>query len=96
MEVYLSTSIEACIQRDPKGLYKKAIKGDIKYFTGISPEAPYEPPLYFAKDNDGGGVDIDAHSPTSSSYLEIDTADGGSVDDHVQIIVNKLKEIQIL
>lgn len=43
IEVYLSTDINTCIARDPKGLYKKAITGEIKNFTGIS--APYEPPL---------------------------------------------------
>jgi adenylylsulfate kinase len=39
IEVYLSTDINVCIQRDPKGLYAKALKGEIKEFTGIS--APY-------------------------------------------------------
>jgi adenylylsulfate kinase len=43
VEVYLSTDIETCIQRDPKGLYKKALNGEINDFTGIS--APYYPPL---------------------------------------------------
>ncbi len=42
IEVYLSTSLEACEKRDPKGLYKKARQGEIKDFTGIS--APYEIP----------------------------------------------------
>ena len=42
-EVYLTTPIEVCEQRDPKGLYKKARSGEIPQFTGIS--APYEPPL---------------------------------------------------
>jgi adenylyl-sulfate kinase len=42
-EVYVSTSINTCEQRDPKGLYKKARAGEIADFTGIS--APYEPPL---------------------------------------------------
>jgi adenylylsulfate kinase len=42
IEVYLSTGIKICIERDPKGLYKKAINGEIKDFTGIS--APYYPP----------------------------------------------------
>lgn len=42
VEVYLSTDIKVCIERDPKGLYKKAISGEIKDFTGIS--APYYPP----------------------------------------------------
>ena len=39
IEIYISTSLEICIQRDPKGLYKKAINGEIKDLTGIS--APY-------------------------------------------------------
>lgn len=42
IEVYLNCSIEICEQRDPKGLYQKARKGEIKEFTGIS--APYETP----------------------------------------------------
>jgi len=42
IEVYVSTNIEICIQRDTKGHYKKAISGEIKDFTGIS--APYFPP----------------------------------------------------
>ncbi len=41
-EVYVSTDIKICIERDTKGLYEKAIKGEIKDFTGIS--APYFPP----------------------------------------------------
>jgi len=41
-EVYIDTPLETCIDRDPKGLYSKAIRGDIKNFTGI--DAPYEPP----------------------------------------------------
>lgn len=43
LEVYLSTDLDTCIARDPKGLYQKAIAGEIKDFTGIS--APYEAPL---------------------------------------------------
>ena len=42
IEIYVEASLAACIQRDPKGLYHKAINGDIKDFTGIS--SPYEPP----------------------------------------------------
>lgn len=41
-EIYLQTDIEVCEQRDPKGLYAKARKGEILDFTGIS--APYEQP----------------------------------------------------
>jgi len=43
VEVFVNTPIEECIKRDPKGLYKKAIAGEIKGFTGI--DAPYEEPL---------------------------------------------------
>jgi bifunctional enzyme CysN/CysC len=42
LEVFVDTPIEVCIQRDPKGLYKKAQAGTIKNFTGI--DSPYEPP----------------------------------------------------
>ena len=41
-EVFIDTDIEECIKRDPKGLYKKALAGEIKGFTGI--DAPYEKP----------------------------------------------------
>ena len=39
---YVSAPIEVCIKRDPKGLYQKVLKGEIKGFTGI--DAPYEVP----------------------------------------------------
>lgn len=41
-EIYVHANIEACIQRDPKGLYKRALAGEITDFTGIS--SSYEPP----------------------------------------------------
>ena len=43
IEVYVNTSLEECERRDVKGLYKKARKGEIENFTGIS--APYEEPI---------------------------------------------------
>ena len=42
VEVFVNTSIEECENRDVKGLYKKARKGEIKDFTGVN--APYESP----------------------------------------------------
>lgn len=42
IEIYVKSSLETCEQRDVKGLYKKARKGEIKGFTGI--DSPYEPP----------------------------------------------------
>jgi len=42
IEVFVKCNLEECEKRDPKGLYKKARKGEIKDFTGIN--APYEEP----------------------------------------------------
>lgn len=42
LEVYVECPIEVLAERDVKGLYKKAIAGEIKNFTGVSD--PYEPP----------------------------------------------------
>ncbi len=42
LEVYINTSLEECEKRDVKGLYKKARKGEIPNFTGIS--GPFEAP----------------------------------------------------
>lgn len=41
-EVYIQCSLETCIERDPKGLYKKVFAGEIHNFTGI--DSPYEKP----------------------------------------------------
>lgn len=43
IEVFVNTSLEICEERDVKGLYKKARRGEIKNFTGIS--SPYERPI---------------------------------------------------
>lgn len=42
IEVFIDTPFEVCAQRDPKGLYKKALAGEIKNFTGL--DSPYEAP----------------------------------------------------
>ncbi len=42
LEIFVDTPIEDCIARDPKGLYGKALAGQIKNFTGI--DSPYEVP----------------------------------------------------
>jgi adenylylsulfate kinase len=43
VEVYCDCSLEECIRRDTKGLYARALAGEIKQFTGIS--SPYEKPV---------------------------------------------------
>ena len=44
VEVFVDTPLAVCEQRDSKGLYAKARRGEIKEFTGI--DDPYEPPLH--------------------------------------------------
>lgn len=42
LEIYVDTPFEECARRDPKGLYAKALRGEIKNFTGV--DSPYEAP----------------------------------------------------
>ncbi len=42
IEVFIDTPFEECVKRDPKGLYARALKGEIKNFTGV--DSPYEVP----------------------------------------------------
>jgi len=42
LEVWVKCSLETCIKRDPKGLYKRALAGEITNMTGI--QDPYEEP----------------------------------------------------
>lgn len=57
VEIYVSTPIEECERRDVKGLYAKARKGEIKYFTGVS--APFEAPLHPALSLDTSKLSIE-------------------------------------
>jgi bifunctional enzyme CysN/CysC len=43
VEIFVDTPLAACEERDPKGLYKKARRGQLQNFTGL--DSPYEPPL---------------------------------------------------
>jgi bifunctional enzyme CysN/CysC len=48
IEIFVDTPIEQCIARDPKGLYRRALSGEIKNFTGVDQayEAPEHPELH--------------------------------------------------
>jgi bifunctional enzyme CysN/CysC len=48
IEIYVDTPIEECIARDPKGLYRRALAGEIKNFTGVDQqyEVPENPELH--------------------------------------------------
>jgi adenylyl-sulfate kinase len=60
IEVFVKASVEVCAERDAKGLYEKAFKGEIKEFTGVSD--PYEPPL-----NPELTLDTEHESPEESA-----------------------------
>jgi len=42
LEVFVDAPVQTCIERDPKGLYARALAGELSHFTGVSD--PYEPP----------------------------------------------------
>jgi len=58
VEVYVNCPLEECIQRDVKGLYAKALRGEIPNFTGVSD--PYEPPIRPEVTVETGSEDVGA------------------------------------
>ena len=44
IEVHVAAPVAVCAERDPKGLYARALAGELPHFTGVSD--PYEPPLH--------------------------------------------------
>jgi adenylyl-sulfate kinase len=66
-EVHIATPLEVCEQRDPKGLYLKARRGEIEGFTGIS--APYEFPLAPELQLDTSGFSIEASLERLLEYV---------------------------
>ena len=67
IEVYVSTPLEECEKRDPKGLYEKARKGEISNFTGISD--PYEAPENPEIEIDTTGITVEEAVERILSYL---------------------------
>ena len=68
IEIYVKCPLDVCEQRDTKGLYKKARKGEVKEFTGIS--APYEEPLNPELTIDTSKLSIEESTRTIVAYLE--------------------------
>ena len=69
-EVYISTPLEVCEQRDVKGLYAKARRGEIKNFTGIS--APFEAPEHPALSIDTSKVSLEDSVKQILTFLGIE------------------------
>ncbi|HWU40049.1 MAG TPA: adenylyl-sulfate kinase [Candidatus Acidoferrum sp.] len=89
IEVYVNCPVEECIKRDVKGLYQKALSGEISNFTGVSD--PYEAPLH-------PEVIVDTHRECleesvgkilralpAFGYPLLDGGDGMSADEREQI-----------
>jgi adenylyl-sulfate kinase len=70
VEVYVSTPLEVCEERDVKGLYKQARAGKIKEMTGV--DDPYEPP-----ETAEIVVDTLTHSPPESAKIILDALETG-------------------
>ncbi len=68
VEVYVECSIEKLTERDVKGLYKKALAGEIKNFTGISD--PYEAPLKPEILVNSGAETVEQSLQSILTYLE--------------------------
>ena len=66
IEIFVNASIAACIARDPKGLYKKALAGQIRNFTGV--DQPYEPPA-------NAEIVLDAEQPSPEALADHVIAD---------------------
>ena len=83
VEVYVHATVdEIAANRDPKGLYKKALAGEIKEFTGVSPDAPYEAP-----EHPEIRVDTMSQSPEESlGYVLGRLKELGRIDDDAVLV----------
>jgi adenylyl-sulfate kinase len=68
IEVYISTPLAVCVGRDPKGLYRRALAGEISDFTGVSD--PYETPLKPDIEIDTSQVAVADATATILRYIE--------------------------
>lgn len=79
IEIYVKCPLEVCMSRDIKGMYQKAIRGEIKEFTGISD--PYEEPL-----NPELVLETDRETLEESARKVLDyLKKSGYLDDHLHL-----------
>ena len=96
VEVYCKCDIDTLTKRDPKGLYEKALKGEIKNFTGVSD--PYEAPEKAEVVVDTAAEDIDTSVGRIIGTLEqmgyIPAGDGrGYSEDEEESIKERLRDL---
>jgi len=100
VEVYVQCPLDVLIERDVKGLYKKALSGEIKNFTGISD--PYEEPL-----SPEVVVNTSVESPEESArkivaklealgYVPLVEGEGVYSQDEEQAVENRLRALGYL
>ncbi|MCA1601959.1 MAG: bifunctional sulfate adenylyltransferase/adenylylsulfate kinase [Acidobacteria bacterium] len=89
VEVFVDTPLEVCEQRDTKGMYAKARRGEIKGFTGI--DDPYDPPL-----NAEITLDTTAHTPEQNARTILDhlTRRGFVRDASYAAVHNRMMDIE--
>src|SRR5581483_9657578 len=68
LEIFVDVPLAVAERRDPKGLYRKARRGDLANFTGI--DSAYEPPEHPELRIPSAGVDPDAAAETIVAELE--------------------------
>jgi adenylyl-sulfate kinase len=83
IEVYVHATVEEiAANRDPKGLYKKALAGEIKDFTGVDPNAPYEVP-----EHPEIRVDTESQTPEESlQFVLTSLKELGRLDDDTALV----------
>ena len=80
VEVFVHATVEECARRDVKGLYEKAMAGEIKGFTGV--DDPYEPPQ-----SPEVFVDTMVQAPDESLQLILDSlGEMGYIDDTSRMV----------
>ncbi|MBT4932327.1 MAG: adenylyl-sulfate kinase [Rhodospirillaceae bacterium] len=77
-EIFIEADLDTCEKRDPKGLYKKARRGEIPEFTGIS--APYEEPENPALTINTSQLSVQAGLDVLLDYIEENFAEKQVVD----------------
>jgi adenylyl-sulfate kinase len=96
VEVYCKCDLDTLTRRDPKGLYEKALRGEIAHFTGVSD--PYEPPDNPEVVCDTGREDVETSAGKIVRTLEemgyIPAADArGYTEEEEESIKQRLRDL---
>ena len=95
VEVYVSTPRATCVERDPRGDWARALKGEIRHFTGV--DDPYEAPLSPEVKIDMSRLDVDeavdeiVSTLCALGHLPDDTQEATSEDQ--ELLSQKLRDL---